>query len=81
MAGVVVAVKTQMITLFLSAIALTTALAWNAAVQSYFKENFKTDTSTTRGQFFYALTVTMVAVAVAYLLLRFGRVDPSHKLF
>jgi len=75
-------VKVQLVSLFLGSLAFITALAWNAAVQSYFRIIFTTDTSTARGQLYYAMVITAVSIVVAILLLKVvGSCDLSQKLF
>lgn len=59
----------------LGALSFTIALAWNAAIQNYFREHIKTDTGTARGQFVYAFTLTLIGLIIAYFVIRFGKID------
>lgn len=74
-------IKSQIVSLFLGALALTVALAWNAAVQNYFRERFPNNASTVNGQFVYAFVLTGIGVGIAYVLLKYVGMDTKAKLF
>ncbi len=77
-----IAVKAQIISLLFGALAFTTALAWNSAIQSLFKYIYVSDTDSLKGKLIFAIVVTLLAIIVAYATLTFaGRYDPKAKLF
>jgi len=59
----------QMSTLFLGALSLVAALAWNDAVQSLFKVIFK-DQSGVVAKFSYAVIITLIVVIVSWRLMK-----------
>ena len=59
----------QMSTLFLGALSLVAALAWNDAVQSLFKIIFK-DQSGVVAKFGYAVVITLIVVIVSWRLMK-----------
>lgn len=63
----------------LGALSFTIALSWNAAIQAYFREQLKTDTSTYRGQFIYAAILTLIGSFLAYLIVRYTTARSGPK--
>ncbi|RXT13741.1 DUF5654 family protein [Ammoniphilus sp. CFH 90114] len=57
----------QIITLFTAGFGVIAALAWNEAVQSLFDRWFLFPSDTVKAKFFYAITVTIIAVLITSL--------------
>lgn len=79
--GTLEAIKGQFAALIIAALSFTVALAWNSAVQSYFREQLKTDTSSLRGQLIYAVLVTLFTLAVVYVMVQYFKIDAKARLF
>ena len=65
----------QMVALSTAAFGLVAALAWNNAIQELFKQLFGPQ-SGLAAMFFYAILVTIIAIAVTYYI---GRAEERAK--
>ncbi len=63
-------IRQQLVVMISSALALVAALAWNEAIQAFFRQYMSTSDALT-GKFLYALLVTALAVTLTYYLGKF----------
>ncbi|MFH0971065.1 MAG: DUF5654 family protein [Candidatus Micrarchaeota archaeon] len=73
-------IRQQVVIMISSALGLVAALAWNEAIQAFFKQYLSTGDALT-GKFLYALFVTVLAVILTYYLGKFtsGNVGKKGK--
>jgi hypothetical protein len=65
-------------TLFIGALGLVAALAWNDAVQALFKQIFK-DQSGVFAKFAYAVIITIIVVFVSWRLMKMTNKNEEKK--